>query len=114
MSHRNSERSASQFYFRRKKGLAKHYTENVEAYKLYRKGRYFWDQRSKASYDSAETYYKNAIELDPDYALAYVGLADLYTFNQKGFSQPEAMPIARIMQQKLCQLIAHLPKPGPA
>ena len=60
-----------------KKGLAKHYTENVEAYRLYRKGRFFWDQRSKASYDSAEVYYKKAIELDPDYALAYTGLGRL-------------------------------------
>ena len=78
-----------------KKSLSKNYTENVEAYKFYRKGRFFWDQRSKESYDSAEVYYRKAIELDPDYALAYAGLADLYTFNQKGLSQLEAIPIAR-------------------
>jgi TolB-like protein/Tfp pilus assembly protein PilF len=81
-------------------GLNKQYTDNVEAYKLYRKGRMFWDQRSKASYDSAETYYKKAIELDPDYALAYCGLADCYIFNQKGLLQPEAIPIARSYAEK--------------
>jgi adenylate cyclase len=74
--------------------IAKHYTENVEAYKLYRKGRWFWDKRSKDSYDSAEAYYLQAIQLDPDYALAYAGLADCYTYNQKGLSQLEAIPIA--------------------
>ncbi len=78
-----------------KKGLSKNYTENVEAYKLYRWGRSFWDQRSKASYDSAEVNYRKAIDLDPEYALAYAGLADCYTFNQKGLSQPEAISIAR-------------------
>ena len=78
-----------------KKNLSKQYTENVEAYKLYRKGRFFWDQRTKESYDSAEYYYKKAITLDPDYALAYTGLADCYTYNQKGLSQADAIPVAR-------------------
>ena len=87
-----------------KKNLSKHYTENVDAYKFYRKGRFFWDQRNTASYDSAEVYYKKAIELDPDYALAYSGLADCYTFNQKGLSQLEAIPIAREYAQKALSL----------
>ena len=87
-----------------KKELSKHYTENVEAYKFYRKGRYFWDQRSKESYESAEMYYKKAIELDPDYAIAYAGLADLYTFNQKGLTQIEAIPIAREYAMKALSL----------
>jgi adenylate cyclase len=78
-----------------KKNLSKHYTENVEAYKFYRKGRFFWDQRTKESFDSAEVYYKKAINLDPDYALAYSGLADIYIYPNSGLSQLEAMPIAR-------------------
>jgi Tfp pilus assembly protein PilF len=77
-----------------KKNLSKHYTDNVDAYKFYRKGRYFWDARTKESFDSAEINYKKAIESDPDYALAYSGLADLYIYNQKGLSQLEAIPIA--------------------
>ena len=87
-----------------KKNLSKHYTENVEAYRFYRKGRAFWDQRNRASYDSAEVYYKKAIDLDPDYALAYSGLADCYTFNQKGLSQKEAIPIAKEYAQKALSL----------
>ena len=87
-----------------KRGLTKNYTANPEAYKLYRKGRFFWDQRTKASYDSAESYYKRAIELDPDYALAYVGLADCYTFNQKGLPQTAAIPIAKTYAEKALSL----------
>ena len=83
-----------------KKGLTKHYTENVEAYKYYRKGRSFWDARSPASYDSAEANYRRATELDPDYALAYAGLADCYTYNQKGLPQMDAIPIARVFANK--------------
>ncbi len=85
-------------------GLTKNYTANPEAYKLYRKGRFFWDQRTKDSYDSAESYYKRAIELDPDYALAYVGLADCYTFNQKGLPQTTAIPIAKTYAEKALSL----------
>jgi TolB-like protein/class 3 adenylate cyclase/Tfp pilus assembly protein PilF len=87
-----------------KQDLSKHYTENVQAYKFYRKGRSFWDQRTKESYDSAELYYKKAIDLDPDYALAYSGLADCYTFNQKGLSQQEAIPIANQYANKALSL----------
>jgi adenylate cyclase len=87
-----------------KKGLTKNFTANPEAYKLYRKGRFFWDQRTKISYDSAESYYKRAIELDPDYALAYAGLADCYTYNQKGMAQATAIPIAKTYAQKALSL----------
>jgi adenylate cyclase len=85
-------------------------TENIEAYKFYRKGRFFWDQRTKESYDSAEIYYKKAVELDPDYALAYSGLADLYIYNQRGLSQLEAIAIARGYANKALSLDSSLPQ----
>jgi class 3 adenylate cyclase/TolB-like protein/Tfp pilus assembly protein PilF len=87
-----------------RKKLDKNYTENIDAYKLYRRGRLFWDQRSRESYDSAEANYKKAIDLDPDYALAYAGLADCYTFNQKGLPQKEGVPIAEMYASKALQL----------
>jgi len=87
-----------------KTGLSKHYTDNVDAYRFYRKGRYFWDARTKESFDSAEVNYKKAIELDPDYALAYSGLADLYIYNQKGLTQVEAIPIAKDYANKALSL----------
>ncbi len=91
-----------------KRSLSMHYTENVEAYKFYRKGRSFWDMRSAASYDSAEANYKRALELDPDYAIAYAGLADCYTFNQQGLSQMEAIQIARDYTNKALMLDSNL------
>jgi class 3 adenylate cyclase/TolB-like protein/cytochrome c-type biogenesis protein CcmH/NrfG len=87
-----------------KKNLTRNYTDNPEAYRLYRKGRWFWDKRSKESYDSAEANYKRALELDPDYALAYAGLADCYTFNQPVLSQIEAISIARDYTNKALML----------
>jgi len=55
--------------------VAKQYTENVEAYNLYLKGRFLWN---KKSHKEAIAYYEKALKLDPNYALAYAGLADAY------------------------------------
>jgi len=84
--------------------INKNPTTNIGAFKFYRKGRSFWDKRNKESFDSAEANYKRAIDLDPDYALAYSGLADLYIYNQKGLSQKEAIPIARDYANKALSL----------
>ena len=54
-------------------------TRNPEAHTLYLKGRYEWNQRSKESLLKAIEEYQAAIKLDPDYALAYSGIADCYT-----------------------------------
>jgi adenylate cyclase len=91
-----------------KKSITRNNTENAEAYKLYRRGRFFWDTRNKANYDSAEQYFNKALQLDPDYALAYSGLADCYTFNQKGLTQMEAMPIAKDYALKALSLDSSL------
>jgi len=58
--------------------LTKHHTENLEAYHLYLKGRYFWNRRTKGALKKAVSYFKQAIEKDPEYASAYFGLADAY------------------------------------
>ena len=58
--------------------LARRSTENVEAYQLCLKGRFFWIKRTRESVDRAIGYYRQAIELEPTYALAYAGLADCY------------------------------------
>jgi DNA-binding winged helix-turn-helix (wHTH) protein/TolB-like protein/Flp pilus assembly protein TadD len=55
------------------------YTENNEAYQAYLKGRFFWNKRTVASFRNAVAHFQQAIRLDPNYALAYVGLADTYT-----------------------------------
>jgi TolB-like protein/tetratricopeptide (TPR) repeat protein len=53
-----------------------HGTQNLAAYDLYLRGRFFWNKRSKAALDTAITIFNRAVELDPNYALAYAGLAD--------------------------------------
>ncbi|HEX9426040.1 MAG TPA: tetratricopeptide repeat protein [Pyrinomonadaceae bacterium] len=59
--------------------LTKRYTENNEAYEAYLKGRYMWNKRTVDSLEKALVYFQQAIRLDPNYSLAYVGLADTYT-----------------------------------
>jgi serine/threonine protein kinase/tetratricopeptide (TPR) repeat protein len=61
-----------------KKQAAKNYTQNAEAYQLYLKGRYHWGKRTEEGIKRSIEYFNQAIEVDPDYALAYSGLADGY------------------------------------
>jgi TolB-like protein/Tfp pilus assembly protein PilF len=59
--------------------LVKRHTENVEAYTLYLKGRYYWNKRFvPGSMQSALDNFHKVISIDPHYALAYSGLADCY------------------------------------
>jgi TolB-like protein/Tfp pilus assembly protein PilF len=53
-------------------------TNNPEAYELYLKGRHFWHQRSQATLRAAIQCFEQCIKIDPDYALAYAGLADCH------------------------------------
>ena len=64
--------------------LTKNYTDNAEAYQLYLKGRYYWNKRTEEGLRKGIEYFQNAIGRDPNYALAYSGLADCY--NSFGFS----------------------------
>lgn len=58
--------------------LAKHPTENVEAYQLYLKGRYSWNKRTEEGFAKSFEYFEQATRADPTYALAYAGLADAH------------------------------------
>ncbi len=58
--------------------LVKRYTENLEAYNLYIKGRYFWNKRTEEGLKKAIEHFEQAVKLDPDYALAYAGKADAH------------------------------------
>ena len=53
-------------------------TSDSEAYQLYLKGRYYWDKRTPESLQKSHDFFQQAIEKDPNYALAYVGLAEYY------------------------------------
>lgn len=55
-------------------------TENHEAYTLYLKGRYFWNKRTEENIQIALDYFQQAVDLDPGYSLAWVGIADIWIF----------------------------------
>ena len=64
---------------RAEKVLAARPTENPQAHELYLKGRYFWNKRTTQSLDKAIGFFQQAIDLDPNYALAYAGLGDAHS-----------------------------------
>ena len=74
------------------------YTEKPEAYELYLKGRYHWNKRSPEGLRLAVEYFKQATALDPNYALAYAGLADAYAVlpnMDRRVSRQEMIPLAK-------------------
>ncbi|MCP4706875.1 MAG: protein kinase [candidate division Zixibacteria bacterium] len=58
--------------------FAHRYTENIEAYNFYVRGRHLWNKRTEQDIKKAIEHFESAIELDPYYALAYSGLADAW------------------------------------
>jgi len=58
--------------------IEKNQTKNADAYQLYLQGRYFWYRRTKEDLQRSVEYFEKALAIDPDYALAYAGLADAY------------------------------------
>jgi len=61
---------------REREALAKRHTENSDAYKLYLEGRFHWNKRTPEGMRAAERLFRKAMETDPNFALAYLGLAD--------------------------------------
>ena len=55
-----------------------HRTKNVKAFELYQLGRFYWNKRTREGYRTSIEYFEQAIAEDPDYGLAYAGLADNY------------------------------------
>jgi TolB-like protein/DNA-binding winged helix-turn-helix (wHTH) protein/Tfp pilus assembly protein PilF len=58
--------------------LAKRQTNNPEAYQAFVKGRYFWKKKDRENLEKARKFFEEAITKDPNYALAYAGVADYY------------------------------------
>jgi serine/threonine protein kinase/TolB-like protein/Tfp pilus assembly protein PilF len=85
-----------------KKQVTKGSTSDAEAYQLYLKGRYYWEKRTQESLEKARDYFNQAIEKDPNYALAYLGLADYYFVlsDYAPVSAVEVTPKARAAAQK--------------
>lgn len=75
----------------------KQYTANSEAFQLYLKGRFYWNKRTPADFQKAIPFFQEAIDKDPNYALAYSGLADSYALLTAYTSESprEIMPKAK-------------------
>lgn len=80
----------------------KRVTDNIEAYNLYLKGRYYWERRNQQFIKLAQEYFERAIAADPDYALAHAGVADCHTVSAIFGFRPgrEALPLARAAAQR--------------
>jgi TolB-like protein/Tfp pilus assembly protein PilF len=91
-----------------KSSIAKVPTANPEAYELYLKGRFFWNKRSGVDLRKAIDYFNQAIAKDPNYALAYTGLADshmlLPNYDYSGTSARESIAPARAAITKALEL----------
>ena len=84
--------------------LTKNYTTNAEALRLYFYGRYFWSKRTAESTRKAIDYFEQAIEKDPNFALAYSGLADAYVLPAAGMIPRDAMPKAKAAALRALEL----------
>jgi eukaryotic-like serine/threonine-protein kinase len=90
-----------------KQQIAKRDTENPEAYQLYLKGRYYWNQRTNEGVKKGLEYFEQATEKDPGYALAYAGVADSYAVGNGdylGLTPQEARPKAKAAAIKALEI----------
>lgn len=90
--------------------LVRHGTSDVDAYTLYLEGRYHLNKRKAPAYRKAVECFERAIELDPEYAFAHSGLADLYLLFERYsvLSPKEAVPRAREAAERAVELAPDL------
>ena len=87
-------------------------TQNPEAYELYLKGRYYWNKRTVTDLETAVSFFNQAIAKDPSYALAYSGLADVYSvWPYLGGSPSEEYPKSNAAARKALELDPTLAHP---
>ncbi|MEW6208482.1 MAG: winged helix-turn-helix domain-containing protein [Acidobacteriota bacterium] len=86
--------------------MGRHYTENAEAYHLYLKGRFFFDKLTPDGVRKSISYFQEAIDKDPNFALAYCGMCASYTlFGHLRVLRPkEAFPAARAALARAMEL----------
>lgn len=93
-----------------KEKITKRHTANKDALNLYLKGRYFFNRRYQGDMIKAVDFYQRAIDKDPDYALPYVGIADVFNIlGQWGFIRPiDAYTRSKAMLQKSMEIDSSL------
>ena len=106
ISHEVSDRLQMRFTGEEQKRMARGATENTEAYQLYLQGRYHWNRRTLEDMQQAIDFFGQAIQRDPNYALAYAGQADAYALLADFNVLPakEVMPKVKMAADKAIQL----------
>jgi TolB-like protein/Tfp pilus assembly protein PilF/class 3 adenylate cyclase len=89
-----------------KKRFGHRSTDSGEAYQLFLKGRYLWNKRTREGLEQAIKYFRQAIDRDPSYALAYAGMADCYAvLGSFAFRRPqEVFPLARAAAKQAIEI----------
>jgi eukaryotic-like serine/threonine-protein kinase len=110
LSREISEKLQLQLTGDQKERLTKRYTEDAEAYRLYLKGRYHWNKRNPEGLQKAVECFRQALDKDPAYSLAYAGLADTYPYLSFFHVVPPrvAMPKAKTAAAKALEIDDHL------
>jgi tetratricopeptide (TPR) repeat protein len=91
--------------------LARHSTDDAEAYQLYLKGRFHWNKLTEEDVAKSTGYFNQALARDPNYALAYVGLADAYgALGQIGCPPKENAAKSKAAVVKALELDERLPE----
>jgi eukaryotic-like serine/threonine-protein kinase len=95
-----------------KEQVTKQGTQNAEAYQLYVKGRYYWNKRVLSDVKTSVSYFNQAIDKDPSYALAYSALADAYAvMPSEGGDPNDLIPKSNAAVRKALELDPTLAHP---
>jgi serine/threonine protein kinase/tetratricopeptide (TPR) repeat protein len=94
------------------RGITKRYTDNNEAYQLYLKGRFHFARRTDEDIRRSIELFQQAIKLDPNFALAYVGVSESYNVmpSYPYMSPNEANPLAKAAVAKALEIDPNLPE----
>jgi serine/threonine-protein kinase len=106
ISREISERLRTKLSGEDQRQLTRRDTSNPDAYAFYLKGRYYWNKRTPDNLRKAITQFQSAADKDPNYALAYVGLADSYSLLEfyAGTPASETLPKAKAFAERALQL----------
>lgn len=113
IAHQVAKALELQLGVRESSAITRQQTQNPEAYSLYLKGRNRWNARSENEINRAIKYFEEAIGRDPQYALAYAGLADCYSIlGYYGFRRAAVVyPRAKELAEKALSLNDTLAEP---
>jgi eukaryotic-like serine/threonine-protein kinase len=106
ISREISERLRTKLSGEEQRQLTRRDTSNPEAYDFYLKGRYYWNKRTAENVRKAIEQFQQAADRDPNYALAYAGLADCYCLLElyAGTPASETLPKAKAFAERALQL----------